>query len=277
MTDAPRRSSVWGRLSLVLAVLAFLIFATVGFPYVTRTMLAASTAATVGLGVWALAQAQSDRRSWRAAMALRQQEIDAQAGRLAIAADLHDIVSHGLGMITLRAQAARLDPDPEAPKQALADIEAASRRATAELRHMLTALRSPDDAPLAPSPTLASLADLVDASVGSGLAITVNGADTPVSDGVGVTFYRVAQEALANAARHAGPTTVRVTAYRDHAAAHLEIADDGPAPGWEPRPGTGMGIAAMRRRVETMGGQLHAEPAGRGFRVMATIPDEATL
>lgn len=276
MTDAPRRRSVWGRISLVLAVLASLVFATVGFPHVTRAMLAASTAATVGLGVWALAQARADRRSWRAAMALRQQEIDAQAERLAIAADLHDIVSHGLGMITLRAQAARLASGSEAPKQALADIEAASRRATTELRHMLTALRSPDDAPLAPSPTLADLAALVDTSVGSGLVITVNGADTPVSDGVGVTFYRVAQEALANAARHAGPTTVRVTAFRDHAAAHLEIVDDGPAPGWEPRPGTGMGITTMRRRVETMGGRLRTEPAGRGFRVMATIPDEVT-
>ncbi len=273
MTTLPRRRSVAGTISLTLATVAVLYILTVGHPHQSPGFGVASGAILAGIVVWAVLQNRADRRVYAAALATQELHTQAAEQRLQIAADLHDIVSHGLGMITLRAQAARLDPAPDAAVAALVDIEEASRRATAELRRMLGALSSPAGAPLSPSPSLADLPALVASAETSGLRVSMHGQDTAVSEGVALTIYRVVQEALANAARHAGPTAVRIHISRQGPTAQVMITDDGVTAGWQACPGTGGGIVMMRRRIEAMGGTVAAGPSGSGFQVLATIPD----
>ena len=241
----------------------------------------------VGIAVlvtaWAVLRTRRERRAHEDRLASWAGERAAQAERLRIAGDLHDLVSHGLGLITVRAAvAARLTgPDGAAEQaRALADIEGVSRETTTELRRMLTVLRTPDTAAaLRPAESLADLPGIVAAARGAGLDATL---DLPeldgVSSGVQLTVCAVVREALSNAARHAGPTTARVAVRRDGGtggAVTVAVADDGPAAGWEPRPGAGHGLAGLRERVTALGGTLDAGAAGAGFAVTALIPDEA--
>lgn len=238
----------------------------------------------VGIAVlvtaWAVLRTRRERRAHEDRLASWVGERAAQAERLRIAGDLHDLVSHGLGLITVRAAvAARLTgPDGAAEQaRALADIEGVSRETTTELRRMLTVLRTPDTAAaLRPAESLADLPGIVAAARGAGLDATL---DVPaldgVSPGVQLTVCAVVREALSNAARHAGPTTARVSVRRDGEAVVVTAVDDGPAAGWEPRPGAGHGLAGLRERVTALGGTLDAGPAGAGFAVTAHLPDGA--
>lgn len=240
--------------------------------------------AAVGVAVWAVHRARVDRAAyetrltdWAAAGAV-------QAERMRVAGDLHDIVSHGLGLITVRAAAARhvtatggAGALAEA-RQALADIERAGRDATAELRRLLFVLRSASDAaaPRMPVDNLERLPEIVRGATLAGLCTTLTVDDVgDVSQGVQVAVCRVVREALSNAARHAGPTKVHVHVRRDGAAAVVSITDTGPSGVWHPAPGAGHGLIGLRERVAALGGVLLAEPVENGFRVLARIPDRA--
>jgi two-component system sensor histidine kinase DesK len=236
----------------------------------------------VGLAVlvsaWAVLRTRRDRRAHEDRLADWAGERAAQAERLRIAGDLHDLVSHGLGLITVRAAVAARLAGPEGTAEqaaALADIEEVSRETTTELRRMLTVLRTPEAAAaLQPAESLADLPRIVAAARGAGLDATLElPALDGVSPGVQLTVCAVVREALSNAARHAGPTTARVSVRRDGETVVVSAADDGPATGWEPRPGAGHGLAGLRERVAAIGGSLAAGTDGDGFAVTARLPD----
>ncbi|SDU76192.1 sensor histidine kinase [Jiangella alkaliphila] len=230
------------------------------------------------VSVWAVVRTRRERRAHEDRLAAWAGERAAQAERLRIAADLHDLVSHGLGLITVRAAVAARLTGPGGPAEqaaALADIEEVSRETTTELRRMLTVLRSPDAAAaLRPAESLADLPGVVAAARGAGLDASLEVTPPPgVSPGVQLTVCAVVREALSNTARHAGPTAVRVRVRRDGGTVVVTIADDGPAGGWQPRPGAGHGLAGLWERVTALGGTLDAGPDGAGFAVTAALPD----
>lgn len=204
----------------------------------------------------------------------------AQRERLRIAGELHDLVSHGIGLITLRATAARSVSGAGAEgerEDALADIERASRETTAELRRMLTVLREPGAAPLRPAETLADLPGIVRSANASGLRAVLEG-EAPDGEGLGdvspgaqLTICAIVREALNNAYRHAGPTDVRVGVRREGAAIAVRVADSGPRGAWRPEPGAGRGLDSLRERVASHGGEFEAGPYGAGFLVVACI------
>ncbi|MEU5163547.1 histidine kinase [Streptomyces sp. NPDC020875] len=226
------------------------------------------------LGAWELGRAAYERRAFavRTAHQLAQRAVADE--RLRIARELHDVVTHSIGLIVVRAGVANhvVRSRPEEAHEALRVIEATGRGALTELRHMLGVLRSPATgervpAALAPVPGTAGLPALARRA---GAALTTEGLDG-LPAGMGVTVYRIVQEALTNVLRHAGPgTPCRITARATGDAVLLLIEDDGP-----PRPPApdGHGIAGMRERAAVYGGVLTAAPRpGGGFTVRAELP-----
>ena len=269
-------------------------------PRIQMTMILAMT----GLVAAALWLRRRDRRvyEWRLA-----QETAARAvaeDRLVIARELHDAVSGNLGAITVRcAVARRLEITPDGLRTALDDVETASREATDALRRMLAVLRDESRPPTpgavtasAPpagaGPGLAgSLAEAIDGARRAGVRVELDaGAVTGASAGAdaapgaavpgGLTAAvsrvaaRVVGEALVNTARHAGPTRARVSLLEEPGRLRVRVVDDGPAPGWAPRPGAGQGLRGLGERVTALGGSLTAEPRGDapGFAVEAVLP-----
>jgi signal transduction histidine kinase len=240
------------------------------------------TTIALALATGAIRQSRLSRADYEARLTRWAATEAVLAERLRIARDLHDIVSHGLGLITVRAAAtrhlARGGPSDAADmREALADIEDAGRQATAELRRMLTVLRTSDDdtGPRLPVETFEQLPEIVANADVAGLRTRLTLRETgPVSPGVQVAVCKTVREALSNAARHAGPTDVRVRIVRDGAAVLVTVDDDGPGGPWRPAPGAGHGLSGLRERVTGLGGSFVAGPDGRGFRVAARIPDE---
>ena len=254
---------------------------------------------------------QRDRRAHERRLA---QETAARAvaeDRLVIARELHDAVSGNLGAITVRcAVAQRLETTPDGLRSALSDVETASREATDGLRRMLAVLRDENTPPTpgavtatavgtgatglepAGSPNLAkNLAEAVDRARWAGVTVEIDaaagagaGADTDPSSAAlsrlplpaARASVRVVTEALANTARHAGPTRARVTLRQEPGLLRIAVDDDGPAADWEPRPGAGQGLRGLHERLTALGGTLAAgpRPDAPGFAVEATIPAE---
>ena len=256
---------------------------------VLALMAVVATAAT-GVTTWTVLRARRQREEYEQRLAAWAGERAVQEERIRIARDLHDLVSHGLGTVTVRAAAAARVTGPVAAEErvtALADIEEVSRRTTTELRRMLTVLRStgPESAPTRPAESLGSLPGIVRAARDQGLTVALELPELgAVSPGAQLTLCAVAREALNNTARHAGPTTVRVSVRRADRSVLVTVADDGPAGGWEPRPGAGYGLIGLRERVRALGGTLETSdpgeggPAGSdrgdtGFVLTARIPD----
>ena len=208
----------------------------------------------------------------------QQAELAAAAERARIARELHDAVAHALAVIVLQAQAATgsLRTRPERSEQALAAITSSGRTAMAEVRRLLGMYRPDGDEHLAPLPDLGDLDTLLDRVRDAGLPVTAQVAG-PLDDlpaGVTRSAYRIAQEALTNTLRHAGPgATARVLIDREPASLSLTVADSGPSlSSWVP----GNGIQGIRERVAALGGTLHIGPdADGGFTVSARLPLEA--
>lgn len=244
---------------------------------------------SMALAVGAALKARSERRHYEADLEQWAAEKATQNERLRIAGDLHDLVSHGLGLITVRAAAASGATGPQGDAErraALADIEAVGRETTTELRRMLTVLRSPDaahdapDAPLRPAETLGDLPAIVDAAVGAGVPAELRlGELGHVSPGVQVAVCASVREALANVLRHAGQTPATVDVRRDGSDGGdsgdvvVTVTDAGPAPDHRPQPGAGHGLSALRRRAEGLGGSLTTLRQADGFRLRLRFPD----
>jgi two-component system sensor histidine kinase DesK len=226
--------------------------------------------------IWAVRRWRADRADyerrlteWAAAEAV-------MAERLHIARDLHDLVSHGLGLITMRAAATRHLPQSPEVRDALEDIEETSRDATAELRRMLMVLRDPSESgPRYPVEGFDSLLAIVRAAEADGLRTRLETEPLgEVTQGVQVAVCRTVREALQNVVRHAGPTGVDVRWCRDGPFVVVEVDDDGPmTDSWHAVPGAGHGLAGLRERIGNLGGTLTTEHDGAGFHLTARIPD----
>ncbi len=251
------------------------------------------------------------RRDRRAHERRLTQETAARAvaeDRLVIARELHDAVSGNLGAITVRcAVARRLETTPDGLRTALDDVETASREATDALRRMLAVLRDENRPPMpgalaaipagelpaaGPGP-VNSLAEALQELIGkarrTGVAVDLDaeahiGADAGAAQAEAMTdglpapaaqaATRVVAEALANTARHAGPTRARVTLRREPGRLRIAVVDDGPATGWEPHPGAGQGLRGLHETLTALGGTLTAGPRADapGFVVEAILP-----
>lgn len=198
--------------------------------------------------------------------------------RTRIAREMHDVVAHHMSMIAVQAETApfRLGELPEPARAEFVAIAGSAREALTDMRRLLGVLRSETDtAPTAPQPGLADVPELVAAARRVGVEVAYrDSGPASTSDGpAGLAAYRVVQEALANAARHAPGAAVAVTVTDDDGAVHVRVVNEAP-PGPVAAPaGTGHGIAGMRERAALLGGTLDAGPtADGGFAVAATLP-----
>jgi signal transduction histidine kinase len=210
--------------------------------------------------------------------ALRERVAEAERGRAErarraveeererIAGELHDVVAHALGAMTVQASAARrlVADDPERARRAFAAVESSGREALTEIRRLLGVLRREDEElALAPQPSLRHVASLARRVRAAGLPVelTVEGDVEELPAGVDLTAYRVVQEALGAALEESGAGRARVRVRRRPDAVLVEVADDG-------RAGGGAHLPALRDRVALHGGQLLADEG----RVRARLP-----
>ena len=268
------------------------------------TILAAAGAALFGLLIRNQFSARNsqlavmaERAKWAAEQRAQEARRATLAERLRIARELHDIVAHHVSVIVIQAQGAQrmVDRDPDRSRQAMADVERTARTALEEMRRLLGLLRpadtngadepggadgvaAEDAAGRQPLQGLADIEALVTSMAAAGLRVTLRttGEPRPVPEDVGLTGYRIVQEALTNVLKHAGPAQARVLLeYGDQL--EITVTDDGRGAaagltGTEP-PGAGRGTTGMRERVSMLGGQLTTGPQpGGGFRVHAAIP-----
>jgi signal transduction histidine kinase len=196
--------------------------------------------------------------------------------RARIARELHDVVAHHVSMIAVQAETARLTT-PELTdegKERFRAIGDTARNSLGELRRLLGMLRedAPGEAERSPQPGLADFEELVDAAreAGTEVRVTMTGRPESLSPAVDLTAYRIAQEALTNARRHAPGAEVDVELRYETDTLHLEVRDNGPGTDAE---ASGHGIVGMRERAEMIGGTLSAGPGrGGGFAVRADLP-----
>ncbi|WP_217913194.1 sensor histidine kinase [Miltoncostaea marina] len=228
--------------------------------------------------------AQTRELRERAAMLEREREIEARAAvaeeRARIAREMHDVVAHSLSVMVVQAEAAEamLDVDPERARRPLGAVQETGREALAELRAMLGVLREmADEAPeLAPQPGLSGVGELVAHVREAGLPVTlrVEGSPRPLSPGADLSAYRIVQEGLTNALKHAGPATAEVLLRYGDRDVELVVSDDGRGPA-AANGSPGHGLIGMRERVVCYGGELDAGPReGGGFRLAARLPIE---
>ncbi|QTE00424.1 sensor histidine kinase [Streptomyces cyanogenus] len=200
-----------------------------------------------------------------------------------IARELHDVVAHHMSVISVQAGLARFvfDSDPAKARGALGTIADTSGEALEELRRILQVLREEDpEAPeRAPMPTLARLGELVDRVRAGGLPVdlAVEGTTRPLPPGVELCAYRVVQEGLTNALKHAGPARARVELRYGPHELTVRVTDDGE--GTDPARvpvGTGHGLIGMRERAKLYGGTITVGPRSEGgYEVLLTLPTSA--
>ncbi|WP_405969153.1 MULTISPECIES: sensor histidine kinase [unclassified Streptomyces] len=198
--------------------------------------------------------------------------------RIRIARDLHDVVAHHITLVNAQAGVAQhlMRTDPDTAYQALAHIKENSSNALDELRAMVGLLRESDDAPEPrhPLPSLSGLDDLVDSFRTSGLPVEVVRSGEPewVAPTTDLTAYRIIQEALTNAHKHAAATHVQVALDYRPESLRITVTDDG-RPGTANGAGTGHGLIGMRERAAAIGGKVTARPRPEGgFHVFAELP-----
>jgi signal transduction histidine kinase len=204
--------------------------------------------------------------------------------RLRIARELHDVVAHTMATINVQAGVAVhvLHTRPDAAADALQAIKSASKEGLRELRAILNVLRQADEAdPTQPAPGVAQLETLVDGARRAGLetTLTVTGHHSPLPAAVDLAAYRIVQESLTNAIRHAGPATASVKLGYSDDELRIDVADTGrgkpagPDTGSTGSEGAGHGLAGMRERAAAVGGSVVTGPSpGGGYRVAARLP-----
>ncbi|MFI2188798.1 sensor histidine kinase [Streptomyces sioyaensis] len=202
------------------------------------------------------------------------------ASRNRLARELHDAVGHALSAVTLQAGAARrvLDADPEFARRALAAIEETTRAAVAELDTVLGLLREEDGSdPAAPAPTLDGLAALLDRTRAAGVPVeaAVEGRCTGLPPVVSREAYRIVQEGLCNALRHAGPVPVRLAVRVTDADVTIRVENAVPGAGRaapDARAGGGRGLRGIAERARLLGGGATAAAEDGVWRLTARLP-----
>ena len=193
-----------------------------------------------------------------------------------LARELHDTVAHHVSAIAIRAQAGRVvaASDPAAALDALAVIEEEASRTLAEMRAMVGALRQGEEPDLAPQRGVADIERLVTGGAGPRVDVELSGDLDGLRPSVDATLYRLAQESITNARRHARHATrIEVTVHGDEDCVRLTVGDDGDAGAFDPRSSSGFGLLGMAERAKLLGGTLEAGPSrNRGWTVQALLP-----
>jgi signal transduction histidine kinase len=196
--------------------------------------------------------------------------------RTRIARELHDVVGHSVSVMTVQASAARrlLRPHQAKEREALLVVEQTGREALAEMRRMVGVLRRPEEAPaLAPQPSLEHLERLIAQTREAGLPVDlrVEGDPEQLPASVDLTAYRLVQEGLTNAIKHARATHAEVVVRYGNGQVELTVTDDGTGDGGGES--GGHGLVGMRERVSVYGGELEAGPlAEGGYRLHGRLP-----
>jgi signal transduction histidine kinase len=251
-----------------------------GDPDLAGLLLLALVVAALALGdVWCLRrQAIAERDESRREAADSLQERAAMEERARIARELHDVVAHHVSRIAVQAESARLTTPgiSEQEQERFGDIAETARDALGEMRRLLGVLR--EDAggggEREPQPGLAQLKELLDDARGSGTTVRfgLSGTVVPLTPGADLAAYRIVQEALTNARRHALGASVEVDLRYEPPLLRIHVRDDGPGAGAKP---DGHGLQGMRERAAMVGGVVRTGPAeGGGFVVEAELPIE---
>ena len=240
--------------------------------------------APAGVGVLVRQQRERNRQLEEFAHYL-ERERDRREGaaiadeRARIARELHDIVAHALSVVAVQADAAEaaIERRPQLAQAPLAAIRSSAHQALIEMRRLLGVLRAaPDVGERAPLPGMAELPALLETAAAAGVPaqLAVRGAPVQLPPSADLTAYRIVQEALTNAAKHAAGAEVHITLCWEHDALDITVRDFGPGPAGPPSPDA-HGLVGMRERVRIHGGDFESGPApDGGFEVHATVPFE---
>jgi signal transduction histidine kinase len=271
----------WGRALTALGALLFAGWTVfLRAPDVPWTELIWLSFPITGIFVISAASARSSEQA-RAAQE-RAQRLEEEARRAVeeergrITRELHDVLAHSVSVMTVQASAVRrlLTPEQQREREALMTVEETGRQALSEMRRLLGIMRTEEEIPaLAPQPGLGTLPALVEQVRQSGLPVelTVEGEPVKLPAGVDLSAYRIVQEALTNALKHAGPAHAWVAVRYVGDDVEIEVANDGRSQGESD--GAGHGLVGMRERVALCGGELHSGPRpGGGFRISARLP-----
>lgn len=235
-------------------------------------------AVSAGDAVRARQETRHERATAQERLIAMERRQAAEAERAAIARELHDLVAHSVSMIAVRAESATYttpDLSPEA-RTAFQDIAGTARSSMAELRRLLGVLRTRDErAETSPQPTLDRIGELIEQHrvVGGRAELRISGERVALSASWELSAYRIVQEALTNARRHA--PGARTLVEIDYLADRLDIRvrDDGPGPAAPTGASPGHGLAGMRERAALLGGRLRTGPGpGGGFLMEAELP-----
>jgi signal transduction histidine kinase len=231
-------------------------------------------------GTWLAGRAIRRRRGRERHLILEREEkarVAVQEERTRIARELHDVVAHAVSVIVLQARGARhaLGRDPDDARGAIDAIEQTATQALHEMRRLLGLLRADDEElALAPQPSLAQLETLVSHVRDAGLPVEVRveGSPRELAPGVDLSAFRIVQEALTNALKHAGHARAQVVVRYGDEVLELEVSDTG-ASAANGGGSSGHGLAGMRERVAVFGGELESGPRSEGgFAVRARLP-----
>ena len=245
----------------------------------------ASTLSVIAVAAvtWAIARAfversrHADHLEERAAGLERAHAQAVAHERATIARELHDVIAHSVSVMTVQAGAARLllDDDPPRARESLVAVEETGRQALGEMRRLLGILRGDEhEADLAPQPGIADIDALVEHVRAAGLPVDVviEGDPKRLPPGIDLAAYRVVQEALTNALKHAGAARAQVAIRYGERALELAVTNNGTVRGNGRR---GHGLIGMRERVALYGGQFEAGPRPTGgYAVRASLPLE---
>jgi signal transduction histidine kinase len=264
------------------AVITLLGLPSVTWRWAVATWAVLSVVWVVGI-VIRIYRGSIERAERRAALFAADREARAREAvneeRARLARELHDSVGHALNVVVLHAGAAQriIEKKPELAVEALESIETAGRQALGDIERMLGILRAPDEAAqIDVTPGMGQLETLCAQVREAGLPVdvTVEGEARPLPSSLDLTGYRIVQEALTNALKHAGKAHAQVRVAYEPAALAIEVLDDGK--GVSPSAaaaGGGRGLLGMRERVATFRGELEAGPrTGGGFGVRARLP-----
>ncbi|MCT2589731.1 sensor histidine kinase [Streptomyces sp. N2-109] len=243
-----------------------------------------SLAAVIGVSMHRAREARQQLRAQETLTAEERARRTLLEERSRIARELHDVVAHHMSVISIQAEAApyRVQDPPEELTRSFTVIRSNALEALAELRRVLGVLRSEehggrpsDGTPDAPQPSLDRLDDLVANVRTAGLDVRTNVTGEPrlLPPGVELSVYRIVQEALSNALRHAAGSRVRVEIAHGPDGIRVSVANTAPRQPPEPSPGAGHGLLGMRERATMLGGELAAGPGpDGGFQVTAFLP-----
>jgi signal transduction histidine kinase len=273
-----RRAAAWvGGLCATAGIVLFV--ATDGDPFAVGDALFGTM--LVG-GPWAVGLAVRLRRDRERQLTAENHQVAELARRAVaderqrIARELHDVVSHAISVTVLHARGGRrmLEHDPGEAREAFGVIERTNAQALGDMRRLLGVLRESDmDSTGAPLPSLTGLPALVRAS-GLAVELDIDGDVDSIPPGVGLSAYRIVQEALTNVLRHASGARVRVSVTCHDDDVEVVVCDDGTGSS-SGSGGSGHGLIGMRERVAVTGGELEVGPVdGAGFRVRARLPYE---